>query len=94
MYRVTRRAGPNRDLLVQFDEGELRRPIDGDDEIELPLSGPNFGDVDNLVQDSFAIGPFGNLTLGCLPSVNSMPADSSAARISAAFSIRSTFSHR
>ena len=32
-------GGPARDLFVQFDEGELRRPIDCNDEIELTLSG-------------------------------------------------------
>jgi hypothetical protein len=31
-------GGPARDLLMQFNEGELRRPIDRDDEIELALS--------------------------------------------------------
>jgi hypothetical protein len=35
-----------RHLLVQFGESELRDPVDGDDKIELALSGPHFGDVD------------------------------------------------
>ena len=36
-------GGPPRDLLVQFDEGELRRSIDCDDEVELALRGSDFG---------------------------------------------------
>jgi hypothetical protein len=39
-------GGPARDLFVQFDQGELRGPIDCNDEIELALSGSNLGDVD------------------------------------------------
>ena len=36
-----------RHLLVQFDEGELRGPVDRDDEeMVFALSGSNFGDVD------------------------------------------------
>jgi hypothetical protein len=31
-------GGPARDILVQFDESELRGPIDGDDEMELAFS--------------------------------------------------------
>jgi hypothetical protein len=31
-----------RHLLMQFDEGEVRRPVDRDNEIELALSGSNF----------------------------------------------------
>ena len=33
-------------FLAQFNEGELRRPIDGDNEMELALSGSDLGDVD------------------------------------------------
>jgi len=33
-------GGPPRDFLMQFDEGELRRPVDGDDEIELTFGAP------------------------------------------------------
>src|SRR5208282_6768620 len=44
-------GGPAGDLFVQFDEGELRRPIDGDNEVELALSGSNLGDVDMEIAD-------------------------------------------
>ena len=44
-------GGPARDLFVQFDEGELRGPIDCNDEIELALSGSNLGDVDMEIAD-------------------------------------------
>jgi hypothetical protein len=36
---------------VQFDEGELRGPIDCNDEIELALSGSDLGDVDMEIAD-------------------------------------------
>jgi hypothetical protein len=32
---------------VQLDEGELRGPVNGDQEIELALSGLHLGDVDS-----------------------------------------------
>jgi hypothetical protein len=38
-------------LLVQLGEGELRGPIDGDEEIEPALRGAYFGDVDVEVAD-------------------------------------------
>ena len=53
-------GGPPRDLLVQFDEGELRRPIDRDKEIELALSGSNLCDVDMGIADRVSL----ELTLG------------------------------
>ena len=31
---------------MQFDKGELRRTVDGDEEVELTLFCPDFGDVD------------------------------------------------
>ena len=37
--------GAARPLLVQLDEGELRRSVDGDEKIQFSLSGSNFGDV-------------------------------------------------
>ena len=40
-----------RHLLMQFDEGELRGPIDRDEEMELSLSGSNLGDVDMEISD-------------------------------------------
>ncbi len=33
-------------FLMQFDEGELRGPIDCNDEIEFALRRSDFGDVD------------------------------------------------
>jgi hypothetical protein len=36
---------------VQFDEGELRGPVDRDDEIELALSGSDLGDIDMEMAD-------------------------------------------
>ena len=38
-------------LLMQLSEGELRGPIDGDEEIEPALRGAYFGDVDVEVAD-------------------------------------------
>ena len=49
-----------RHLLVQFDEGELRGPINRDDEIELALNGSNLGDVDMETADRVGL----ELTLG------------------------------
>jgi hypothetical protein len=36
---------------MQFDEGELRGPIDRDEEMELSFSGSNLGDVDTEISD-------------------------------------------
>ena len=38
-------------LLMQFDEGELRGPIDRDEEDGAFLSGSNLGDVDMEISD-------------------------------------------
>ena len=48
-----RRKSPRRarGLLMQLDEGELRSPVDGDEQIELTLCGPDLGDVDVEVAD-------------------------------------------
>ena len=40
---------------MQFDEGELRGPVDRDEEIELALSGSNFGDVDMEIADRVSL---------------------------------------
>ena len=52
--------GAARHLLVHLDEGELRRPIDGDKQVKLALSGSNLGDVDMKIADrirlEFAFG--------------------------------------
>ena len=53
-------CGPPRDFLMQFDEGELRRPVDGDDEMELALSGSDLGEVDMEIADRIGL----ELTLG------------------------------
>ena len=47
--------GAARHFLVQLDEGELRRPIDGDDQVELALRGSNFGDVDMKIADRIGL---------------------------------------
>ena len=44
-----------RHLLVQFDEGELRGPVDRDDEIELALSGSDLGEVDMEIADRIGL---------------------------------------
>jgi hypothetical protein len=38
-------------FLVQLDEGELRRSIDCDEQVELALRGSDFGDVDMKIAD-------------------------------------------
>ena len=48
-------SGAARHLLVQLDEGELRRSVDRDDEIELALSGSNLGDVDMEIADRIGL---------------------------------------
>src|ERR1700729_3226148 len=52
--------GATRHLLVQLDEGELRRSVDGDDEVEFALRSSNFGEVDMKIADwiglEFAFG--------------------------------------
>src|ERR1700678_380968 len=44
-----------RHLLVHLDEGELRRSVDGDDEVELALRGSNLGDVDMEIADRIGL---------------------------------------
>src|SRR6202453_4586966 len=44
-----------RPLLVHLDEGELRRSVDGDDEVELALRGSNLGDVDMEIADRIGL---------------------------------------
>ena len=48
-------CGAARHLLVHFDEGELRRSVDGDDEVELALRRSNFGDVDMKIADRIGL---------------------------------------
>ena len=52
-------------LLVQLDEGELGRAVDGHEEIELALLGPDLGDVDVEEADRVALelGLFGLVAL-------------------------------
>ena len=40
---------------MQFDEDELRGPINRDDEMELALSGSNLGDVDMEIPDRVSL---------------------------------------
>ena len=47
--------GATRHLLMQFDEGELRGSVDGDEEIELALRGSNLGDVDMKLADRIGL---------------------------------------
>ena len=49
-----------RHLLMQFDEGELRGPINRDDEMEPALRGSDLGDVDMEIADRVSL----ELTLG------------------------------
>ena len=44
-----------RGLLVQLREGELRGPVDGDEEVELALLSPDLGDVDVKVANRVAL---------------------------------------
>jgi hypothetical protein len=46
---------PRRGFLVQLDEGELRGAVDGDEQVELALLGPDLGDVDMEVADRVAL---------------------------------------
>ena len=47
--------GATRHLLMQFDEGELRGSVDGDEEVELALRGSNLGDVDMKLADRIGL---------------------------------------
>ena len=47
--------GATRHLLMQFDEGELRGSVDGDEEIELALGGSNLRDVDMEIADRIGL---------------------------------------
>ena len=47
--------GAARDLLVQFDEGELGRSVDRDEQVELALRRSDFGDVDMEVADRIGL---------------------------------------
>jgi hypothetical protein len=62
---VARRAA--RRLLMQFNEGELRRSVDSDDEVEFAFCGSDFSDVDMKIADrvslEFTLG--GGFALGC-----------------------------
>ena len=49
-------------LLMELDKGELRRAVDGDEEMELALFCPDFGDVDMEEADRVGLElPFGGL---------------------------------
>ena len=40
---------------MHLDEGELRRSVDGDDEVELALRRSNLGDVDMKIADRIGL---------------------------------------
>ena len=40
---------------MQFDEGELRGSVDGDEKVEFALRGSNFGDVDMKLADRIGL---------------------------------------
>jgi hypothetical protein len=48
-------CGEARHLLMQLDKGELRRSVDGDDEVELALRSSNLGDVDMEIADRIGL---------------------------------------
>ena len=50
---VARRAA--RHLLMQFDESELRRSVDCDDEVEFALRCSDFSDVDIKIADRVSL---------------------------------------
>ena len=56
--QVTKEVGcdPTRRLPVQLDEGELRGPVDGDQEIELAFSSLHLGDVNVEEADRIELG--------------------------------------
>ena len=47
--------GATRHLLVHLDEGELRRSVDGDEQVELALRSSNLGDVDMKIADRIGL---------------------------------------
>ena len=46
-----------RRLLVQLGEGELGRAVDGHEEVELALLGPDLGNIDVEEADRIALEP-------------------------------------
>ena len=48
-------GGATRHLLVHLDEDELRRSVDGDEQVELALRSSNLGDVDMKVADRIGL---------------------------------------
>ena len=44
-----------RDLLMQFDEGELRGSVDCNEQIEFALRGSDFGEVDMKIADRVSL---------------------------------------
>jgi hypothetical protein len=47
--------GAARHLLVHLDEGELRRSVDGDEQVELALRSSNLGEVDMKLADRIGL---------------------------------------
>ena len=48
-------SGAARQLLMQLDEGELRRSVDGDKQEKLALRGSNLGEVDMKIADRIGL---------------------------------------
>jgi hypothetical protein len=47
--------GAARHLLVHLDEGELRRSVDGDEQVKLALRSSNLGEVDMKLADRIGL---------------------------------------
>jgi hypothetical protein len=54
---LTGPRGVARHLLVHLDEGELRRSVEGNDEVDLALRSSNLGEVDMQVADRISSTP-------------------------------------
>jgi len=71
-----------RDLLVQLHEGELGGAIDGHQQVEPALLGPDLGDVDVEVADrvSLELAPAGLLALGVRQPADAIPLETAVQR--------------
>ena len=43
------------DRLAEFDKGELRGPVDGDEEVEFAFGGSNLGNIDMEIADRIGL---------------------------------------
>ncbi len=60
-------------LLMQVGEGELRGPIDGDEEVEPALRSTHLGDVDVEVTDRMGLEPAPYALLSSTSGSHEMP---------------------